>query len=193
MDTIHGTGRSETAASPGVQSSPERSPAATAMHARRYLHAIALLPLTILLSTGCGAADAEPDSTAGSPAPAEAAATPAPSDPCSLVPVAEWVELTGYTDIETDRSAGNTCDYLSDDMFGVVGSVILPGRALMENPPAIAGETDPIADLGDEAFWMSMGPIVRVGDTVIWITVNPKVENQREVGIALARIAIDRI
>jgi mannose/fructose/N-acetylgalactosamine-specific phosphotransferase system component IID len=63
----------------------------------------------------------------------------------------------------------------------------------MENPPAIAGETDPIADLGDEAFWMSMGPIVRVGDTVIWITVNPKVENQREVGIALARIAIDRI
>jgi hypothetical protein len=103
------------------------------------------------------------------------------------------MERTGYTDITTDRSAGNTCDFLSDDLWGVVGSVILPGRAMMEHPPAMAGETDPIADLGDEAFWLSMGPIFRVGDTVVWITVNPQVENQREVGIALARIAIENL
>lgn len=149
----------------------------------------AILALGIVLLTGCGAADAGSDA-ATETAPSAASA---PSDPCSLVPVAEWVERTGYTDIESDRSAGNTCDYLSDDLFGVVGSVILPGRAMMENPPKMAGETEPIEDLGDEAFWLAMGPIVRVGDTVIWITVNPQVEGQRDVGIALARIAIDAL
>jgi hypothetical protein len=152
-----------------------------------------MLPFAVVFLAACGAAEAEPDATAGTMPSAEAAATPTPSDPCSLVPVAEWVERTGYTDITTDRSAGNTCDFLSDDLWGVVGSVILPGRAMMENPPAMAGDTDPIEDLGDEAFWLSLGPIVRVGDTVIWITVNPQVENQRDVAIALARIAIDNL
>jgi hypothetical protein len=71
--------------------------------------------------------------------------------------------------------------------------VILPGRAMMENPPAMAGATEAIEGLGDEAIWLSMGPIFRVGDTVIWITVNPQVEGQRDVGIALARIAIDAL
>jgi hypothetical protein len=152
----------------------------------------AVLPLGIVLLTGCGAADAGSDA-ATETGPSAASAAAAPSDPCSLVPVAEWVERTGYTDIQTDRSAGNTCDYLSDDLFGVVGSVILPGRAMMENPPAMAGATEAIEGLGDEAIWLSMGPIFRVGDTVIWITVNPQVEGQRDVGIALARIAIDAL
>lgn len=147
------------------------------------------LSVAAALIAACGGGetsnDDAPDETA-----AVAAAEPQPSDPCSLIPIAQWEAATGYTDIRPDRSAGNTCDFLSDDLWGVVGSVIFPGRAMMERPPAMAGGTDPIEGLGDEALWLSMGPIVRVGDRVVWVTVNPSVENQRDVAIRLARIAI---
>lgn len=149
-----------------------------------------VLAATVLCGA-CGSPDA--GASPATETESAAASAPAPTDPCALIPIAEWEAATGYTDIRSDRSASDTCDFLSDDLWGVVGSVVLPARAMLEHPPRMAGETPTIAGLGDEALWLGTGPIVRVGETVVWITVHPNVRNQRDVGIALARIAIGRL
>jgi hypothetical protein len=152
--------------------------------------------LLVLLAAGaCGSEEAVPaDEDGGVAAVAEGTggAAPAEIDPCSLIPVSEWIARTGYEDIEVDRSARDTCDYLSDEMFGVVGSVVLPIRALLDNPPGIAGEPERLSGLGDEAILIRGGPVVRKGDRVLWVTVHPSVPNQREVSLELARIALER-
>jgi hypothetical protein len=156
---------------------------------QRQRHAaivIALLAIPVI--EACGDADQAGEGQKGIESTVNASV--AAKDPCSLIPISEWERQTGYTDIRADRSDNNTCDMLSDDLWGVVGSVIFPGRAMFEHPPAMAGETESIADLGDEAFWLSLGPIVRTGEQFIWITVNPKVDDQRRVALDLARTAV---
>lgn len=142
-----------------------------------------LLPLLLCLGA-CG--------DGAQPRGAETSASSAaePLDPCALIPVEEWASRTGLTDIEIDRSARDTCDYLSDDLPGVVGSVVLPVRGFMDHPPSIAGEPEPLAGLGDEARWLRLGPVVRKGEQTVWVTVNPSMHNQREIALALARRAV---
>jgi len=172
----------------GFPARPEARPASRFRAFRRRTSGVAA---AVLVFAGCGQDERPSEATAVEERSAETVA--APTDPCGLIPVADWVTATGYADIHSDRSNGNTCDFLSDDLWGVVGSVVLPGRAMMEQPPAIAGEPEPLAGLGDEAFWLRMGPIVRVGDQVVWVTVNPAIENQRDVAIRLARTAIGNL
>jgi hypothetical protein len=159
------------------------------------------LPVVLLLlASACGPGEPDPElagTGADGPAPAEAAPvaakTPADSDPCALVPVAEWEAATGYTDVRADRSSADVCDFLSDDLWGVVGSVGLHDRAFLDYVVRRADDPTPLSGLGDQAVALPLGVVFRVGERVVFVMVNPSVEGQPEIARAIARLAFDNL
>lgn len=148
--------------------------------------------LTLLAVAGCGTdkPDRDPASDADESTPATTAR--ADLDPCALILVSEWEAATDYEDIEADRSAPDTCDFLSDTLWGVVGTVSLQNREFLAYM-ARRSETSPLSGLGDEAVTMPLGLVFRTGERVVMLTVNPSVTNQAEVAQDLASIALGRL
>jgi hypothetical protein len=154
----------------------------------------AALALCVLPILACGGAASEGEETASGTAAPPAPAAGGVTDPCELVTAAEWIEATGYEDLQTDRSAHDTCDLLSDTLWGVVGSVNITNPNFLEYMRGRAdGEAVPVAGLGDEAITSGQGTIVRLGDRVVWAMVNPAVEDHVRISTALARLAVSRL
>jgi hypothetical protein len=165
-------------------------------HARAGRPAAGALALLLGLACGQGAPGSEEVDAARSTTTADPAAAPATAgevDPCELVTTAEWIEATGYDDVQADRSARDTCDILSDALVGVVGSVTLAEPAMLDFMRGRSGDASPVTDLGDEAIRTNRGTLVRVGDDVVWVMVNPSVEDHASISESLARLAVARL
>lgn len=148
------------------------------------------IALLLLCTVGCTPEPAAEAADAPAAEAVPASTAPEDNDPCRLVPVEEWTKATGYTDIVTDRSERDTCDFLSDDFFGVVGSVLLVDRAFLDYMERRTENAERVSGVGDEALSVPLGIIVRAGDRFLMVTVNPQIEKQPQIARDLARIAI---
>lgn len=165
-------------------------------HARAGRSAAGALALLLALACGQGGPGSREADAARSATTADPAAPPAAAgevDPCDLVTTAEWIEATGYDDLRADRSARDTCDLLSDTLWGVVGSVTLAEPAMLDFMRGRSGEVAPVNDLGDEAIRTGRGTFVRLDDEVVWVMVNPSVEDHAGISETLARLAVARL
>jgi hypothetical protein len=155
---------------------------------------LTLLALVLTVG-GCApeAGDAAPDLDVSAASPVPNSAATADRDPCSLVAVDEWLARTEYTDIVADRNGRDSCDFLSDDFYGVVGSVSIYDRAFMEYTAGRSDESAPVPGLGDEAFTIPLGVLFRVDEQVVFVMVNPGIDDHARVALELARIAHGRL
>ena len=145
--------------------------------------------LLVLPVLACSSDEPPAEASAVPPAPAEAARP----DPCQLLTVDEWEAATGYTDIEPDRSARDVCDLLSDDMFGVVGSVSLVDGAFLAYMERTTENAARVTGVGDEAIAIPLGIVARRGDHVVYLMVNPQIEDQARIAHDLMAKALARL
>jgi len=182
----------------------------------------------LLVGAACDSDTEEPSSTAGGSGggaetqPTEAT-TPLPSeggtatpgseatislDPCALVTREEAAAALGEPVTEGEPSlVGDieTCTY-SPEAGGGIGSVqvayLTRGVSTDEFPGVISEgaevDLDPIAQIGDAAFWDGDQVVVRVGDVALSAIVIPtegggSTAVDREASTGLARLAAERV
>ena len=157
---------------------------------RRTISRAVVIGWMVVTATACGG-DAG-DSTVGDTAPPVAAAAVAtPTDPCSMIPLAEWESVMALSGLQLDRDGAETCDVLDDANGRVAGSIKLLDPSILDATRS-RFETVDVSGVGDDAIWVASSQLqVRHGNEAFSIMVNPiAVERNREAAERLARVAL---